>query len=365
MDASRRRTIHPYHMYDAIQAQPALVAEVMQANTTPLAQAAELLAQQQGLYLCGIGTSFHAALIGEYLMHLIAGDHLLAHAVHSFEFVRYPRRIRERTAVLVVSHRGTKHYSLQALERANRHGAPTVTITGKGSGEGIHKAGIVMITVEQELSAAHTKSYTTALSLLAALALRLGRGTGQDVGAAEEQWARVPELMTRALRAEGQVKEIAQALVGKACIVFVGGGPNAATAYEVALKMKETNYTPCEGVHVEQFLHGPVAGLSEEMAVWIVAPPGPSYARCLDVAKAAKAIGATTIALVQEGDQELSRTAAHVIHLPAVLEALSPLIYVIPLQLFSYYVALAKGTNPDTFHLDDPRHQQAETHYTL
>jgi glucosamine 6-phosphate synthetase-like amidotransferase/phosphosugar isomerase protein len=81
--------------------------------------------------------------------------------------------------------------------------------------------------------------------------------------------------MTRALGAEGQVKEITHALAGKACILFVGGGPNTATANEVALKMKETNYTPCEGFHVEQFLHGPVAGLSDEMAVWVIAPPGP------------------------------------------------------------------------------------------
>lgn len=283
------------------------------------------MAPQHSLYLCGIGTSFHAALIGEYLLRLLAADHPLARAVHSFEFVCYPPPLHDKTAVLVVSHRGTKRYSLQALDRANRHGALTVAITGKDSGEGIHHAGMVLSTVEQELSAAHTKSYTTALALLAGLAVRLG----------------------------------------KKCLVFVGGGPNAATAYEAALKVKETSYPPCEGTHVEQFLHGPVAGLSEEMAVWVVAPPGPSYARCLDVVKAAKAIGATTIALVQEGDGELSRVAAHVIELPAVLEALTPLLYVIPLQLFSYYLALARGTNPDTVHLDDPRHREADTYYTL
>jgi glucosamine 6-phosphate synthetase-like amidotransferase/phosphosugar isomerase protein len=101
------------------------------------------------------------------------------------------------------------------------------------------------------------------------------------------------------------------------------------------------------------------------LAGWAVAPPGPSYARCLDVVKAANAIGATTIALVQAGDGELSRVAAYVIELPAVLEALSPLLYVIPLQLLSYHLALAKGTNPDSFHLDDPRHRQADAYYTL
>jgi glucosamine--fructose-6-phosphate aminotransferase (isomerizing) len=161
------------------------------------------------------------------------------------------------------------------------------------------------------------------------------------------------------------VQEIARALAGKEFIVFVGGGPNAATAYEVALKMKETNYTPCEGFQVEQFLHGPLAGLGERMAVWAIAPPGPSYQRCQEVLRAANAIGATTIALTEEGDQSLARTATHAIGLPRLAEALTPLIYVIPLQLFCYHLALAKGANPDTFHLDDPRHQEAKRHYSL
>jgi glucosamine--fructose-6-phosphate aminotransferase (isomerizing) len=352
-------------MYDAIQAQPALVAEVLPANAAPLARAAELFAPQHDLYLCGIGTSFHATWIGAYLLRLLAGDHPLARAVHAFEFVHYPPRFRDGTAVLVVSHRGTKQYSLEALDRASRHGVPTVTITGHGAGEGIQHADTVLRTVEQELSAAHTKSYTTALALLAALAVRLGHGAGQEVGAADAQCARLPALMTQALQTEAQVKDLAYALVGKAGSIFIGGGPNAATAYEAALKMKETSYTLCEGVHVEQFLHGPIAGLSDEMVVWVIAPSGPSYARCLDVVKAAQAIGATTVALVQEGDQELSKIATHALHLPAVLEALSPLLYVLPLQWFSYYVALAKGTNPDIFHLDDPRHRQADTYYRL
>jgi len=224
---------------------------------------------------------------------------------------------------------------------------------------------VVLITVDQEISAAHTKSYTTALTLLAALAIHLGRKAGRDPGAAEEQLAKLPELMQRALQVETQVQEIARALIGKEFILFAGGGPNTATAYEVALKMKETNYTPCEGFQVEQFLHGPLAGLSDRMAVWVIAPPGPSYPRCLDIVRTANAIGATTLALVQEEDQDLSRIATYTIRLPTMIEALTPLVHVLPLQLFSYDLALAKGTNPDTFHLDDPRHQQAKRHYSL
>ena len=363
MTGPERRTAHPYHMYDAIQSQPACAAEALQANAPQLDGAADLLGQQQLLILCGIGTSFHAALVGEHLVRSLAGDHPFAQAVHSFDFVLYPPAIRPGTGVLVVSHRGTKNYSLRALFRANEEKAPTVTITGRDSAEGIRKARIVMATSDQEVSSAHTKSYTTALSLLAGLAVRMGRRGGSS--AADGRLAEIPELMRRALEAEAQVREIARLLAGKEFIVFVGGGPNAATASEVALKMKETNYTPCEGFQVEQFLHGPLAGLSHRMAVWAIAPPGPSYRRCLDVVGAANAIGATTIALVQEGDQALARSASHVIGLPALAEALSPLVYVIPLQLFCYHLALAKGTNPDSFHLDDPRHQEAKKHYSL
>lgn len=365
MPVPERRTAHPYHMYDAILAQPACIAEALEANARQLDGAAELFRQQQHLILCGIGTSFHAALVGEHLMRLIAGDQPFTQAVHSFDFVLYPPPTRHGTGVLVVSHRGTKNYSLQALFRANELKAPTVTITGKESAEGIRKARIVMVTTDQEISSAHTKSYTATLSLLAGLAVRMGRRAGRDVGAVEAQLAHIPAMMQRAIQTETQVQEIARALAGKEFIVFVGGGPNAATAYEVALKMKETNYTPCEGFQVEQFLHGPLAGLSERMAVWAIAPPGPSYDRCLDVVRAANAIGATTIALTEEGDLGLARTATHAIGLPALAEALTPLIYVIPLQLFCYHLALAKRANPDIFHLDDPRHQEAKRYYSL
>ncbi|MBI1802651.1 MAG: SIS domain-containing protein [Chloroflexi bacterium] len=359
------RTGHPYQMYDAMQAQPAAINEVLRANADALDAAAALFAPLQSLYLCGIGTSFHAALVAEYLLRLIAADRPLARAVHSFEFVRYPPPIRPNTGMLIFSHRGTKNYSLQALDRANALGAPTAVITGKGSGANIHKARVELITVEQEISAAHTVSYTTALALFAALAIRLARRVGQDTAAIEAQLAQLPSLIQRALQTEQVIRQVARALAGKTFIAFVGGGPNAATAYEVALKMKETNYTPCEGFEVEQFLHGPLCLHGAHTAVWVIASPGPSYERCWDIVRSAKAIGATTIAQAQEGDSGIAASADHSVALPAVGEALSPLVHVVPLQLLSYHLALVKGANPDSFHRDDARHESARQFYTL
>jgi glucosamine 6-phosphate synthetase-like amidotransferase/phosphosugar isomerase protein len=114
--------------------------------------------------------------------------------------------------------------------------------------------------------------------------------------------------------------------------------------------MNETNSTPCEGLHVEQFLRGPVAGLSDAMALWVIELPGPSYARGLDVVKAANATSPRP---------PRRRSPA------GGARSVDPLLSVIPLQWLSDYAALAKGTNPDTFHLDDPRHRQAEAHYSL
>src|SRR5574341_2072847 len=131
MPGTEKRAAHPYHLYDAIQAQPACAAEVLQANAPQLDGTADLFRQQQHLYLCGIGTSFHAALVGESLMRLVAGDQPFTQAVHSFDFVLYPPPVRPGTGVLVVSHRGTKNYSLQALFFFFNDTATTETITGK------------------------------------------------------------------------------------------------------------------------------------------------------------------------------------------------------------------------------------------
>jgi glucosamine--fructose-6-phosphate aminotransferase (isomerizing) len=97
----------------------------------------------------------------------------------------------------------------------------------------------------------------------------------------------------------------------------------------------------------------------------VIAPPGPSYRRCVDAVKTARAIGATTIASVHDDDGELAAVADHVVRLPAAPEALTPLVHVVPLQLLSYHLALARGTDPDSFHLDDPRHRRARAEYSL
>jgi glucosamine--fructose-6-phosphate aminotransferase (isomerizing) len=116
---------------------------------------------------------------------------------------------------------------------------------------------------------------------------------------------------------------------------------------------------------VEQLLHGPFCEVDGHCLVTLVAPPGPGYYRALDVARASAAVEAPVWALVQEGDTRLSAEGTEAYHLPAVEELWSPLTYVLPLQLFTYYLSLARGTQPDLFQQDNAKQAAAKTHYDL
>ena len=116
---------------------------------------------------------------------------------------------------------------------------------------------------------------------------------------------------------------------------------------------------------MEQFLHGPFVATGPKCSVTLISPPGPGYERSVEIGKAAKATGAGLTALVSEGDGDMASVADSVLRLPGVVEALSPIVYLVPLQLFTYWLALDRGRNPDTFRLDDPTHLAAREHYSL
>ena len=353
------RSGHPYYMHDAIYAQPGALRLLLRANAEPLAGAAARLATMERIVLAGIGTSWHATLVGELLFARVARLGHRVRALHSFEFTSSWPDPDGKTGVVVVSHRGTKRYSLDALRKAKASGGIGVVVTGKGSGEGLAIADFTLSTVEQEASAAHTVSYTCAMALLAALAAEIG-------GDAEVRQAleAIPDQLALLLGQESW-DELAARFADRGRYYFVGGGPNTATAYEAALKMNEANHTTALGFNCEQFLHGPWAALNPEDAVFVVAPPGPSHRRCLDVARVAREVGAAVVALVREDDREIAPLASETIAIPPIDELLSPILTVVPLQLFTYHTALARGTNPDTMRADQAAHGRARASLSL
>src|SRR5881628_3791121 len=323
------RAGHPHYMHDAIYAQPGALRLVTRGQGDLIAGAASRLRAMDRVLLSGIGTSWHATLVGELLLDPVA-----------------------RTGVVVVSHRGSKRYSVEALAKARAGGGVGVAITGKGA-EGLASADYVLRTVDQEKSAAHTVSYTCALALLAALAAAVG----DDDDLAHELLA-MPDQLALLLGQESWA-ELAARFADRRRYWFVGGGPNAATAYEAALKMSEANHATALGFGCEQFLHGPWAALEPDDVVFLVAPPGPARERCLAVARVATEVGAPVVALAREDDREIASLATETIAIPPVPELLSPILTVVPLQLFTYHLALVRRVNPDTMRGDQPAHGRA------
>lgn len=352
------RAAHPYYMHDAIYAQPGALRLVARGQDEAIEEAAARLAAMEQVLLCGIGTSWHAALVGELLFAHVGGLGHRARALHSFEFTSYWPALDARTGAVVVSHRGSKRYSLEALAKAKASGGIGVAITGKGH-DGLAAADYVLRTVDQESSAAHTVSYTCALALLATLAAAVGGHAG--VRHALEE---IPDLLALLLGQESW-DELARAFADRRRYWFVGGGPNTATAYEAALKMSEANHSTALGLNSEQFLHGPWAALEAEDVVFLIAPPGPSYERGLAVARVTKEVGAALVALVREDDRDIAALATETIAIPPVDELLSPLLAVVPLQLFTYHLALARRVNPDTMRGDQPAHGRARAGLSL
>ncbi len=350
---------HPYFMYEAIYAQPGAIRLVLRANAQMLKSAAQHLKAVDRVFLTGIGTSWHACLVGELLLSQLGRLGHSVRAFHSFEFKNYWPDPDPKTGVIVVSHRGTKRFSLEALQKAKAGGGVGIAITGLGSGEGLKIADYVLTTVEQENSAAHTISYTTALSLLAALAAEMAGN--EEVTQALEA---IPDQMALLLGQESW-EELAARFSDRRRYYFVGGGPNTATAYEAALKMNEANYAATIGMNCEQVLHGPWAAMEASDMVFAIAPPGPSYERSLALARAAREIGAPVVGVLQEGDAELSALCAHTVTLPALPEPLTPILGVVPLQLFTYHLALQRGANPDSMRADQAAHGRARSSFTL
>ena len=339
MSPSPPRSGHPYHMHDAIYAQPGALRLLTRGQGDTLAAAAGRIAAAPHVWLAGAGSSWHAALVGEMLLAGVGRLGARVRAIDAAHLVEYAPE-PAAAAVVAITHRGTNGYASAALARARGAGAPAVAITGKG-GDGPDGAEHVLRTVDHEASSCHTVSYTCALAMLAALAAAVGH---------DEETARqldaIPDQLAMLLGQESW-EELAARFGGRRRYWIVGGGPNVATAYEAALKLGEGAWAPSVGLGTEQFLHGGWAALEPDDLVVLIAPPGAAHARAIDAARVAAEIGASLIALVAEDDREIAPLAAETIALPPVPELLSPMVAIVPLQLITYHLAVTTGADPD------------------
>ena len=368
------RTAHPYYLYDAIHAQPALIEKVL-GRRDAIERAADAMAEKDRITFVGIGTSLHAAQVSELWMREFTAGRIWPHFEQSFELVNHPITFGPRDAVVVITHTGTTSASVAALRVAHDSGALTIAITGQMAretiGAEIRGADFHIETCDQEVSFAYTKSYTTALAALALMLLRVAKrkkllAPGLHARAIE----RIPDFIRQTLTLEPQIREIAKQIVPLARIVLFGADVGWPTAREGALKIKESCYIAAEGFETEEVLHGPFSEIDNRAALIGLLTGTPSDNRARQILRAAGELKTLRIAIAtSSANHEISAEHTLVVPEPAAItksepgEWLAAFTHLIPLQLLNYFIALDRGVNPDSGRQDQPAHAAASRHY--
>ena len=352
-------TQHPFNMYRHIMDQPDAVRSVVSGNRAHIDEVASRISDCERVFLVGIGTSYHAAQVVEHFMREYGGG-IQAYPVHSFDFALYGPTMSERDCVVIISHKGTKAYSVRALEKATEAGAQSVLITGLGLEGKPDNADHVIETVPLEQSSTYTISYTGALAAMGLLAERIGfHRTGESSVSQLFFEQELPAAIEAGTRFDDEMKTWAEQWIDRRRIWLTGGGPSAVNAAEVALKIKEAAYLQAEGIHVEQFLHGALQNTEPDDVFVLIAPAGAAQSRVFQFAEAVREIGAPYLVVSDGTAGEIIGNAFAAIDVPAVPEPFTALTSLVPLQLLSYHLALTAGTHPDTFRLDDERFARA------
>lgn len=301
------------------------------------------------IIITACGTSWHSALIGKYMLEELA--RIPTEVEYASEF-RYRNPIVDRdTLVIAISQSGETADTLAALQEAKRRGARSIGLVNVvGSTIAREVDGGLYLRCGPEIGVASTKAFTSQVVALAMVTLRFARLKqmslldGQRYVAA---LARLPDQIREILSRADEVKLLAERFADASNALYLGRGVNFPAALEGALKLKEISYVHAEGYPAAEMKHGPIALIDENMPVMVVAPRDAVYGKIVSNVQEVRARGGRVIAIVNPGEEEISALAEATFVVPETLDLLSPVLTVIPLQLFSYYVALARGCNVD------------------
>ncbi|MFH0956383.1 MAG: glutamine--fructose-6-phosphate transaminase (isomerizing) [Candidatus Aenigmatarchaeota archaeon] len=299
------------------------------------------------ILIVACGTSWHAALIGRFMIEGIAG--MPVEVDYASEFRYRDPMVGKGDLVIAISQSGETADTLAALREAKRKGAKTmglVNVVGSTIAREAHTG--IYLHAGPEIGVASTKAFTNQLACLALLALyiRQKKRKGLDQKIAREL-RRIPDKMRAALSEDGAIKALAKEIAGHRNFLYLGRGINFPVALEGALKLKEISYIHAEGYPAAEMKHGPIALIDEDMPVVFIANKGKGYDKILSNMEEVKARKGKIIAIATEGDAGIKRLADWVIRVPQTIDELSPMINVIPLQLLAYHIANIKGCDVD------------------
>lgn len=310
----------------------------------------ERLLSAQRFVILACGTSWHAGLIGKQLIENFC--RIPVEVEYASEFRYRNPVVDENDVVIAISQSGETADTLAAVELARQKGAFIYGICN-AVGSSIPRATDTgsYIHVGPEIGVASTKAFTGQVTVLAMLALSLGREKktidGNTYGQLVNELTQIPKKMKEVLSVNDHIAQLARIFTYAHNFLYLGRGYNYPVALEGALKLKEISYIHAEGYPAAEMKHGPIALIDEEMPVVVIATQNAMYDKILSNIQEIKARKGKIIAIVTEGDEVISHLADDVIELPKITEFLEPLITTIPLQLLAYHVAVCKGKDVD------------------
>lgn len=322
-----------------------LVMEEGSSKLGGLIDVAEKLKGVERIIIVGCGTAYYAGLVGEHLIESLANIPVEVELASEFRY-RNPV-VPKGTAVLAISQSGETIDTLEAMREGKRRGALTLGIVNVvGSTIARETDAGVYNHAGPEIGVASTKAFVSQLIVLSLFALNLARGRGLSLEAGKdltEALLALPEQVRGILKRKGEIEKIAKNYADTRDFLFIGRKLNYATALEGALKLKEISYVHAEGTSAGEMKHGPLAMIDKDFPTVAIAPEDSVHEKMISNMEEIKARSGRIFAILTEGDSKTAERVDDAFFIPKTSEYLTPVLAVIPLQLFAYYVALAKG----------------------
>ncbi|HEX6644374.1 MAG TPA: glutamine--fructose-6-phosphate transaminase (isomerizing) [Gemmatimonadales bacterium] len=326
-----------------------LLEEEGTSRVTGLNLSDDQLKRIERIVITACGTSWHAGLIGEYMLEEMA--RIPVEVEYASEFRYRNPVVDERTLVIAISQSGETADTLAAVREAKHRGARTIGLVNVvGSTIAREVDGGIYLHAGPEVGVASTKAFTSQVAALALVSLRIARLRNLSILQGRDfirHLQEIPAKIQQILDRSAEVEALAERFVRAGNALYLGRGVNFPVALEGALKLKEISYIHAEGYPAAEMKHGPIALIDDMMPVVFIAPKDAVYQKIISNMEEVKARGGKVIALVNDCDAQVDRLADACIEIPETHELLSPILTIIPLQLFSYYVAVRRGCNVD------------------
>ncbi|MCW4002891.1 MAG: glutamine--fructose-6-phosphate transaminase (isomerizing) [Candidatus Bathyarchaeota archaeon] len=344
---------YPHFMIKEIHEQPQTLRNTLRIQDNYLDLLATFLDRANEVFLVACGTSYHACLAASYMFSKLA--FLPTYPVYASEFIeQHGKSVNIDSTILAVSQSGETADTLAAVTCAQQRAATILGLTNV-IGSSLTRVSRVYIGTQSgpEIGVAATKTFTSQLSVLAQLALKLSKKRGKisqdEIDTLEEKLLDLPDTVDVVVKTqEENIKWIAKKYKDSKIFFFLGRGISTATAFEGRLKLMEIAYIPSIAFPAGESKHGPISLVENGFPVIFVCPKDDSHKTVIGNIMEMKARGAQIIAIIEEGDQQIKALADDVIEVPkGIPSVLSPIPFAVPLQLLAYYMALEKGFDPD------------------